>query len=637
MGGKYFMAEKVVTTRDINIAIKDQLEKSKKVKISGLGGQDAIAVGLEKEIDISVKGSAGDFFGALNKGAIVTLTGNARRFLGDTMSLGGVIVNGNVRRGAGIGMLGGIIVIRGEVDGDLGQLNKAGTIIVSEDAGNDVGALMYGGEIIVAGNTGKNLGHCMLGGSIYIGGEIGSMGTNTKIVDITSTEIDKLQTYFKHYGIKANPDDFRKIVADDPRFSNLPEFVVECPPHEKNDYKPALGNKFPSFNDLVIITSQIKPPLAVDFFRDDIETEVVIGTDNVINPLKLKIPIFLSPPVYGEVGISTKMAFAYGASLTGTATTVGEAGSFKDELDICTKHGGKLIVQWTPGRFGVDVTHLKNCNAIEIKLGGLKGTRLPDYIPAVKNSPEVAKAWNVPENIDIVYPSRHLDLDRPPDLKKHISLLREVTDYKVPIIVRIGAGSVYEDTRLAIRAGADAVAIELPERNILTKRNTLTARALTNINLPGIAAFAVAKKAIESIPPSQKRKIKILAIGDFQTGADIFKALALGADAVGIDTPALISIGCTECGKCDTNTCEAGIATLNPGLEIKLDWVEAGKKLTGFINEVVSELKVLTALVGYQNISQLNADDLRALSYNISAVTGIKLAGYERRLPMWEH
>ena len=106
------MAEKVVTTRDINIAIKEQLEKSKKVKISGLSGQDAIAVGLEKEIDISVKGTAGDFFGALNKGSVITLTGNARRFLGDTMSNGGLIVNGNVRRGAGTGMLGGIIVIR---------------------------------------------------------------------------------------------------------------------------------------------------------------------------------------------------------------------------------------------------------------------------------------------------------------------------------------------------------------------------------------------------------------------------------------------------------------------------------------------------------------------------------------------
>jgi glutamate synthase domain-containing protein 2 len=599
------MAEKVVTTRDINIAIKDQLEKSKKVKISGLSGQDSIAVGLEKEIDISVKGTAGDFFGALNKGTIITLTGNARRFLGDTIHSGGIIVNGNVRRGAGLSMQGGIIIIRGEVDGDIGQLNKAGTIIVSENAGDDVGAYMYGGEVIVAGDTGKNLGNWMIGGAIYIGGEIESMGNNAKIVDIENTEIDKLNT-------------------------DLPG--LETVSEQANTY-----NKFPTLNDLVIITPHIKPPLAVDFIREDIQTEVTIGTDKVINPLTLNIPVFISPPAYGEVGLSTRMAVAYGAALTGTATTVSEGGSFQDELDIRAKHGGKLIVQWTPGRFGMDVSHLKDSDAIEIKLGGFKSTRLPDILPAIKNTPEVAEARKVPENIDLVSPVRHLDLDRPPDLKKHIGLLREITDYKVPIIVRIGAGSVYEDTRLAIRAGADAVAIEISERNIKTKRNGLTVQILNNVNLPDIASFALARKAIESIPPSQKRKVKILAIGNFGTGADIFKALALGADAVGIDTPALISIGCTECGKCDTNVCEAGIATLNPGLEIKLDWIEAGKKLMGFVDQIINELKVFTGITGNQETGKIDLDDLSALSYDTAAISGVKLAGYARRLPMWEH
>ena len=204
----------------------------------------------------------------------------------------------------------------------------------------------------------------------------------------------------------------------------------------------------------------------------------------------------------------------------------------------------------------------------------------------------------------------------------------------VPIIVRIGAGSVYEDTRLAIRAGADAVSIEVPERDIKTKRNGLTVQTLENVNLPNIAAFALARKAIESIPPSQKRKVKILAVGNFSTGADIFKTLALGADAVGIDTPALISIGCTECGKCDTNVCEPGIATLNPGLEIKLDWIEAGKKLEMFINRLINELKVFTALAGENDIAKIDLDDIRALSYDAAAISGVKLAGYARRLPM---
>ncbi len=629
------MAEKVVTTRDINIAIKQQIAKSKKVKISGLSGQDSIAVGLEKEIDINVKGNAGDFFGALNKRAIITLEGNARRFLGDTISGGGIIVNGNVRHGAGLCMHGGIIVIRGEAQGDIGQLNKAGTVIVSEDAGEKVGALMFGGEIIIAGDVGEKLGDWMVGGSIYVGGEISSMGNNTKIVDLRPSEQDKLQTYFRHYGIKSQPAEFRKIVAEDPQIDRVSVFKPEVQLPES--IEPNHRKHNPTLEDLAIVTPQVRPPNPVDFLHEEIQTEVTIGTDKVIKPLKLNMPIFLAPPSFGDVGLSTKMAFAYGASLTGTATNTADGGSFKDELDICQKHGGTLISHWTTGRFGIDVDYLKNSNAIEIKIGGWKGTRIPEILPALKNTPEIAEARNVPENIELISPLKHLDIDRPPDLKKHVELLREITDYRLPIIIRIGAGRVYEDTRLAVRAGADAVAIEVNDSYFNIFSTPLAARAVGNLNLPDLAALAAARRAMENIPSSQKRKVKILMIGGFKNGAEIYKILALGADAVGITTPALIAIGCTECGKCDSNECEAGIATLNPSLELKLDWIEAGKKLMGFINNINNELKILTGLMGYNEINRITLEDLRGLNYDTAALAGVKLAGYARRLPMWEH
>ena len=631
------IAEKVVTTRDINIAINQQIAKSKKVKISGLSGQDSIAVGLEKEIDINVKGNAGDFFGALNKGAIITLDGNARRFLGDTIAGGGIIVNGNVRHGAGLYMQGGIIVIRGEAEGDIGQLNKAGTIIVSENAGDKVGARMFGGEIIIAGDAGDKIGDWMVGGSIYVGGEIGSMGNNTKIVDLSTLERDKLQTYFRHYGIKSEPDEFRKVLSEEPQVSRTSVFIPEGQLLEIIEKFQNHSKPHPTLEDLVFVTPQIRPPPPVDFLHEDIKTEVSIGTDKVINPLKLAIPIFLVPPSFGDVGLSTKMAVAYGASLTGTATSSDNGGSFKDEHDICLKHGGKLISQWTTGRFGLEVDFIKNCNAVEIKIGGWRGTRLPEIIPSGKNTSEVAEARKIPENIDIISPLKHLDIDRPPDLKKHVELLREITDYKVPIITRIGAGRVYEDTRLAVRAGADAVAIELNDINNTVFRTPLAPRASNYINLPDLAAFAAARRAMENIPTSQKRKVKILAVGNFNNGADIYKIIALGADAVGITTPALVAIGCTECGKCDDNECEAGIATLNPSLELKLDWIEAGRKLSAFVNNINNELKILTGLMGYDEINRITLDDLHALSYDTAALAGVKLAGYARRLPMWEH
>ena len=107
-----YMEDKVSRTNEINKAILKQMEVSTKIKIGGAGltGQDNIAVGLQKEIELIVEGEAGDFFGALNSQAILNLNGNVNRFLGDCMSGGGIIVSGNAGFGVGSYLSGGIIV-----------------------------------------------------------------------------------------------------------------------------------------------------------------------------------------------------------------------------------------------------------------------------------------------------------------------------------------------------------------------------------------------------------------------------------------------------------------------------------------------------------------------------------------------
>ena len=189
------------------------MKRSKTVKITGLNGQNFIAVGLSVEKQLTFEGTAGDFFGALNNGAILNLIGNARRFLGDTMSNGGIILKGNTQRGVGIAMTGGIIVIRGNVNGDIGQLLKNGTIIVSGNTGPRTGAFMINGELIIAGDSGKDTGLFMYGGTIYVGGKVGSLGDNTQLRELDGSDILKLEKYFEHYGIKKEPSGFKKIVS----------------------------------------------------------------------------------------------------------------------------------------------------------------------------------------------------------------------------------------------------------------------------------------------------------------------------------------------------------------------------------------------------------------------------------------
>lgn len=214
----HFLVERVVNTRDINSAIRRQLQKSRVVKIGdaekgGLSGQDSVAVGLPPETEIIVVGDAGDYFGAFNNGAIITLTGTAGRFLGDSMTAGGIIVKGRVRHGVGVYMNGGVIVVKGSVEGGCGQFNSGGTIIINGKAGDGIGASMNSGTIIVTGSVGKNIGSWMVGGEIFLGGSAGSAGENVEQLTLTEKDIEKLKKYFEHYGIiYDNFDDYVKLV-----------------------------------------------------------------------------------------------------------------------------------------------------------------------------------------------------------------------------------------------------------------------------------------------------------------------------------------------------------------------------------------------------------------------------------------
>jgi glutamate synthase domain-containing protein 3 len=216
------LAERVVSTRDINAAIHRQLEKSSIVKIGdtekgGLTGQDCIAVGLMQDAEIIVTGDAGDYFGAFNHRPLITLNGTAGRFLGDSMSGGGLIVKGRVRHGVGVYMTGGIIVIKGSSEGEVGRFNLGGAVLVNGKTGEGSGSYMHSGTVIITGKAGKKTGEWLTGGELLLGQEPEGYGENTRTQPPDKKDIEKLQTYFDHYGILYdNLEDYIKVVPENP-------------------------------------------------------------------------------------------------------------------------------------------------------------------------------------------------------------------------------------------------------------------------------------------------------------------------------------------------------------------------------------------------------------------------------------
>lgn len=644
------MAEKVSSSKDINTAIRNQLKRSKTVKITGLNGQNYIAVGLTIEKQISFNGSVGDFFGALNSGSILNLTGNARRFVGNTMSSGGIILKGNAQRGVGLAMTGGIIVIRGNVKGDVGQLARGGTILINGSVGANSGAHMANGEIIVVGDIGKNAGLYMVGGVIYVGGKIESLGINTQTRQVSQTDKRKLKKYFDHYGVTKDVKGFTKIVPlmknplenklfyikkEQSRFS--PQYILdEINQKAKNGLLEFNGENYSNisfknyFDRISILPIQTKQTKSIKVFEPDINTTITIG-EKLKSPLVLNYPFYLSSRNTGIISKSSKMAFIFAAAKHNIPLNTSGI-DISEEKDIISKYDCKIIHPWNNGRLGVSRNYLTDCNAIEIVIGASGAGSLTTVIPNLKITKELQEIWHVPPETDIVIPPKMFDMDVPADLKRHVELLRELTEYKIPIFIKLTSGNIYEDTKLALRAGADAIVLDCLDNS--------------HHHLPEVLANNLGLNSLSSIPPAirafndmqaDKKGVRLIVSGAFRNGADVFKGLALGADAVVLNKAAEIAIGCNLCGLCNTNECLVGIATTDQKIELKLDWVEAGQRLVNYLNAINLELKILMMLAGYKKMSDFNSNSLRALDYDTAAVTGLKLAGYDKILPMWEH
>lgn len=201
----------VQSSTEINRAIKEKLQRSNRVKISGLKQQNNIAVGLDGSCEINIHGHAGDHLAAFNNGAVIILEGNCGDLAGETFLKGGLIVFGSAGEFLGANMNNGIIVIKGNAGDGVGRNMSGGTIIIDGDIEGSIGDCMIDGTIIITGSLKGKLCPGSLGGTIFIGGEVPVDNGPGKHSKPTSKEISKLSKYFEHYGINAVPNTMRKF------------------------------------------------------------------------------------------------------------------------------------------------------------------------------------------------------------------------------------------------------------------------------------------------------------------------------------------------------------------------------------------------------------------------------------------
>ena len=391
--------------------------------------------------------------------------------------------------------------------------------------------------------------------------------------------------------------------------------------------------KVTHFDDLTFLSTGLTR-FPLEGYKERCNTRTVIGARHAENPLILETPVYISGMSYGALSANAKVALGKAAALVGSASCTGDGGMLPGERAA----SDKLIYQVLPSRYGFDPHHLMQAQAIEIVVGQGAKPGTGGMLMGIKVQDDVAEMRDLPPGIDQRSPARHPDWLGPDDLALKIEQLREATDWRVPVHVKLGACRVDDDVKLAAKAGADAVVID----SMVAGTGAAAEALLEHSGIPTVPAIVMAREALREL--GLYGKVSLIASGGIRSGADAAKALALGADAVAIGLGALIALNCNKeipesnfeqevgvpagyCRFCHTGKCPVGIATQDPELMRRLDPDEGAERVANFINSMTMEMTLLTRSLGKSDVHSLEPEDLAALTLEASAMARVPLVG----------
>jgi methylamine---glutamate N-methyltransferase subunit C len=399
--------------------------------------------------------------------------------------------------------------------------------------------------------------------------------------------------------------------------------------------------RLPQFDDLVFLGASLsRYPL--EGYRERCSTRTVLGSRYASKPVELAIPITVAGMSFGALSARVKEALGRAASELGTSTTTGDGGMTAEE-----RAASKLLVyQCLPSHYGFDPDDLRRADAIEIVIGQGAKPGGGGMLLGQKISDRVAKMRTLPAGIDQRSASRHPDWTGPDDLEIKIEELREITDWEKPIYVKVGASRPFNDVKLAVHAGADVVVVDGMQGGTAATQTVF----IEHVGIPTLAALRQAVDALEDL--NMRGTVQLVISGGIRSGADVAKALALGADAVSIGQGMLMALGCNSdsyfrdgahhsavadyaalgtqpgyCHHCHTGRCPVGVTTQDAQLERRLEVEVGARRARNYLKTLNMELTTLARACGKQDVHHLEREDLVALTIEAAAMARLPLAG----------
>ena len=368
----------------------------------------------------------------------------------------------------------------------------------------------------------------------------------------------------------------------------------------------------PQWEDIQFVTAQLHKMPLLDEAK--VSTETIIG-GNAKKPLKLDLPIFVSDMSFGALSQPAKVALARGAEMSGTGICSGEGGMLPEEQ----AENSRYFYELASGRFGFSMDKLDIVQAFHFKGGQGAKTGTGGHLPGDKVKGKIAEVRGLKEGEPAISPPRFPDWDSVSQIKEFAGTVRAHTG-GIPIGYKLSAQHIENDIDAALEVGVDYI--------IIDGRGGGTGAApeifRDNISVPTIPALARARRHLDK---NNRGDVSLIVTGGLRTAADFAKAMALGADAIGVSNAALQAIGCLGMRACHTNNCPVGIATQKPHLIDRLIIEESAKNLHNFFTATVGLMKVLARACGHDSLDKFNINDLTSWKREMSDLSGVKFGG----------
>jgi methylamine---glutamate N-methyltransferase subunit C len=669
------------SVRELNTILRGALA-GERFRIAAPASHHNIAVGLDAALDVEIDGHAGYYCAGMNQHADVRVLGSCGVGVAENMMSGRVDVLGNAGQAAGASARGGLLVVHGNAAARCGISLKGADVVVAGSVGHASGFMAQKGRLVVLGDAGDGLGDSIYEARVYVRGEVAGLGADCVEKPVREEHRAELAELLAAAGLDADAGDFRRYGsarelyhfrgvapattrggggppdssmldnANGPPPAAAPPAAFPAAARLSATFDPATiagiqraaeegvyavrgwGAKraVPHFDDLLFLgASMSRYPL--EGYREHCGTDVVLGTRHAARPMRLSIPVTIAGMSFGALSAPAKEALGRGATLVGTSTTTGDGGMTPEERLASER----LVYQLLPSRYGMNPDDLRRADAIEIVLGQGAKPGGGGMLLGQKISARVAEMRDLPAGIDQRSACRHPDWTGPDDLTIKIAELREITDWQVPIFIKIGASRPFYDVSLAVKSGADVVVLDGMQGGTAASQEVF----IEHVGIPILAAIPPAVEALTEL--GVHRDVQLVVSGGVRTGADVAKAIALGADAVSVGVGALIALGDNAAGLAGDYASmgtvpgaydawhegrdPAGISTQDPDLAARLDPELGARRIANWLGVLTMEAQTIARACGKSHLHNLEPEDLVALTIEAAAMARVPLAG----------